>query len=158
MSFKLDSNNTGFKPLEKGEYEVFVQSVANEVSKAGNLMVQVNYIVRDDVEQAGKGQLIKFDNFVQTDAAMWRVNQASQAAGMDMDKEYKDIYEWGEDFKHRAVRVVVDHREWNGNVYPEVKQFLPSVYGGTYTPKEEDNSPLVSEGNPVDISDDDLPF
>lgn len=156
MAFKLDKENTGFKPLEEGEYEVYPVAFAKEVAKnSGNKLAQFNYIVRDDVDQPSKGQKIRFDNFVETEAAMWRVNQASEAVGLDMDKDYASIYEWAEDFKGKAVRVVVGHREYNGKTFPEVKSFKESAYGGEHTP-EEDNKP--KEAEKINIKDDDLPF
>lgn len=162
MGLKLDKNNTGFKILPEGEYEVYPIAFAREKIKsgpnAGAKMAQFNYIVRDDVDQEGKGQEIRFDNFMELKNTLWRVNQASDAAGMDMEKEYEDIYEWAEDFKHRAVRVTVSHRTYNGKTYPQVDSFAPSLYGGTYVPKEEKDSNPVASGEPVEINDDDLPF
>lgn len=161
MAFKLDKNNTGFKPLEKGEYEVYPHKLAKETAKSGNKMAQFNYIIRDDVDQEGKGQEIRFDNFVESENSLWRLNQASEAANMDMEAEYEDIWAWGEAFKNKAVRVVVGHREYQGKTYPQVESFKPSLYGGEYEGKEEkDTTGSVPKNNeqPIDISDDDLPF
>lgn len=159
MAFKIDKNNTGFKIIEPGEYEVFPTVFAKEVSLNGNLMAQFNYIIRDDVDQPFKGQKIRFDNFVETEGALWRVNQASVAAGLPEDKEYDSIYEWAEDFLNKAVRVRVGHREYNGKKYPQIEEFMPSRYGGEYVPKDEAaNEPLKADNEPIDIDDDDLPF
>ena len=159
MSFKLDKNNTGFKPIEAGEYEVYPIKVSKTTSQNGNKMVTFNYIIRDDIDQPFKGQELRFDNFVETAGAMWRVNLASVNANMDMDKEYADIYEWADDFLYKAIRVRTGIREFNGNKYPQINDFMPSRYGGTYTPPEElANNPFAEEGKPVDIQDDDLPF
>lgn len=158
--FNLDPKNTGFKIIEEGEYEVFPIKFARETAKStGNRMAQFNYIIRDDVDQDFKGQEIRFDNFVETPNSMWRVNQAGIAAGLDTEKSYADIYEWAEDFLYKAVRVYVGHREYNGRTYPEIREFMPSRYGGEYVPpkEEKDNNPF-DIGQPIDIEDDDLPF
>src|SRR6185437_12498971 len=102
---KLDRENTGFKPIEPGEYEVYPTVFAKETASSGNKMAQFNYVIRDDVDQPGKGQEIRFDNFVETPNALWRVNQASEAAGLEMDKEYDSVWDWGADFVNKAVRV-----------------------------------------------------
>lgn len=168
MAFKLDKNNTGFQILPEGEYEVFPHVFAKETAQtSGNKMAQFNYIVRDDVDQPGQGQEIRFDNFVDTPAALWRVNQASEAAGLDMEKEYDDVWDWAEDFVNKAVRVKVGHRTYNDKTYPEIKEFMPSRYGGEFEGKKDDapanantfNEPgHVKDGASLDISDDDLPF
>lgn len=169
MAFKLDADNTkGFKLLPEGEYEVYPTVFDKETAKSGNKMAQFNYTIRDDIDQEGQGTEIRFDNFVQTEGALWRINQASVAAGLDMDKEYGDdfVWEWAEDFVNKAVRVVVGHRTYNGKTFPEVREFLPSMYGGEYAgkPKTEGAAntgtadPFAKDGEPIDISDDDLPF
>lgn len=160
MALKLDKDNTGFKPIEPGEYEVYPHKLAKEVAKkSGNKMAQFNYIIRDDVDQPSKGQEVRYDNFVETPDALWRVNQASEAAGLDMDKEYKDIHQWGEDFLFNAVRIRVGHREYNGNQYAEVKEFMPSRYPGKLSKTEaKKNDAVENDAEPIEISDDDLPF
>lgn len=161
MSLKLDASNTGFSVIEEGEYEVYPNAFAKETAQSsGNKMAQFNYIVRDDVDQPHKGQLIRFDNFVETSGALWRINQASEAAGLDMSKEYPGgVWEWAEDFVNKAVRVRVGHREYDGRIYPEINEFMPSRVGGVYVPKDEDAAnPVAAQGTEIEIEDDDLPF
>lgn len=160
---KLDKNNTGFSLLPEGEYEVYPTVFAKETAKTtGNKMAQFNYTVRDDVDQEGKGQEVRFDNFVESDGALWRINQASDAAGLDMDKEYDSVWDWAGDFVNKAVRIVVGHREYNGRTFPEVKEFKPSLYGGEYVaadkPAAAGATTAKAAAEPIDISDDDLPF
>jgi len=161
---RLDKDNTqGFTLLPEGEYEVYPVAFAKETAQSsGNKMAQFNYTVRDDVDQEGKGEMIRFDNFVETDGALWRINQASEAAGLDMDKEYPEgVWQWAEDFVNKAVRVVVGHRTYNGRTFPEVREFKPSLYGGTYTPPAKEaggSAATATPTEPIDISDDDLPF
>jgi hypothetical protein len=152
MAFKLDASNKGgdFQQIEKGEYEVYPVAFEKSLSSNGNEMFTFNYVIRDDVEQAFKGREIRFDRFVVTDAAMWRINQASDSAGLDMNKDYADGEAWANDFKNKAVRVIVDHEERNGKTYAVVKGFKKSEVGGT----RSDNSP----SGQIDISDEDLPF
>lgn len=181
MGLKIDKNNTGFKALEAGTYEVYpVAFDATTAKSSGNNMAVVNYLVRDDVEQAGQGQEIRFDNFVETDAALWRMNQAGTASHMDEDKEYESIHEWAADFMGRPIRVDVKLTERNGRQYPEVAGFKESLAGGFMSPqkmeeykakkagnavgnaKPKKDDPFKADANanaaPVDISDDDLPF
>ena len=158
MAFKLDKNNTGFQIIEEGVYEVYPTVYAITKSQSGNEMAQFNYVIRDDVDQKFKGQQIRYDNFVDTEGAHWRINQASKAAGLDMEKEYDSIEEWAKDFVNKAICVRVGHREYNGKVYPEIREFLPSQVGGTYTLVEKPNNDLSKQDDDISIGDDDLPF
>jgi hypothetical protein len=74
MSLKFDSKKAEgtFTLLPEGEYEVFILAIDHKYSTTGNEMLVVNYKVRDDYEQEGKGQEIRFDNFVNTEKAHWR--------------------------------------------------------------------------------------
>lgn len=162
MGFNMDPENTGFKQLEEGWYEVYPHKMDKKPARSGNKMAVVNYIVRDDVEQAGQGQEIRFDNFVETPNAMWRVNQAGLAAGISKDEHFEDIYEWADRFKFQAVRVKV---KINADGYPEVSEYAESMYGGQMQQEqgqqEQSQQPsLASNDEPdgVDLSDDDLPF
>lgn len=141
-------NTGGFEPIAKGEYEVFPVAFEASVSQAGNEMVQFNYVIRDDVEQKFGGRELRFDRFVASDKAMWRINQASVAADLDMNEEYDALADWAKAFKFKAVRVYVDQETNNGKTYAVVKSFKKSEIGGEHT--ELDNS--------LDISDEQLPF
>jgi hypothetical protein len=147
---KLDENNIGgdFTPITPGEYEVFPVAFEVSTSQAGNPRIQFNYVIRDDVEQEFKGRELRYDNFTVTDNAMWRINQASKAAGLDMSKDFATPEDWAQEFKNKAIRVTVGQRTYNGKTYPEVKGFKPSGVGGVRV----ENAPTI------DISDDDLPF
>lgn len=159
MALKINHDNAEFKILPEGEYEVFPIVYEKRVARSsGNKMVTFNYIVRDDFDQEGKGQEIRYDNFVESPGALWRIDQASKAAGIEDGAEYEDIYDWAEDFIYKAIRVRVGHREYNGKVYPEVQAFLPSLIGGEYTPPKAVAVEPAGESNTVDVSDDDLPF
>lgn len=154
MGFKVDHSNVGgeFGPLPAGEYEVFPSVFDSKVSSSGNNMVTFNYLVRDDVEQEGKGKEIRFDNFVETDAAMWRINAASKAANLEHGKDYDSLVDWASDFKGKSVRVVVKIEEYTNNQGDKkqkntITAFKESQVGGS----------LASEPSLV-VDDESLPF
>ena len=92
-----------------------------------------------------RGRKILYDNFTVTENAMWRFHQASKAAGFPNGMKFKDHIEWANAFLNKPVRLVVGEREHNGKTYPEVKGFKLS----------EASAP---NADPVNISDDDVPF
>ncbi|MEX3713622.1 DUF669 domain-containing protein [Cytobacillus horneckiae] len=144
--FKVDhSKGDGFEVVKPGEYEVMVVNYELKQASSGNNMVVVDYEIRSDVDQPCQGQKILFDNFVVTDKAMWRFQQASKAAGFPDGIEFSSYAEWAKAFLNKSLRIVVSERtDNNGKKWPQVDSFK------------------VSEANAPDsgtkISDDDVPF
>ncbi|WP_125703748.1 DUF669 domain-containing protein [Lacticaseibacillus daqingensis] len=131
MSFTFDASNTGIKPLEDGEYEVYPSAWALEEAKTtGNRMIQMNYTVRGDVQQAGQGAEVRYDNFVLVDSSMWRANALTAAVGGFSDRyDFGSAENWAEMMLGRPVRVRVEQTvQNNGKTYPEVKFFMPSNF------------------------------
>jgi single-stranded DNA-binding protein len=157
MGFKIDYNNTGAEPVKPGEYEVVPSAYDISTSTNGNQKVTFNYEIRSDVDQPAQGQEIRYDNFTVTDNAMWRFNQAAKAVGIP-DGLDMDATKFAEAFKGKPLRVVVGEREYNGNKYPQVKLFKESEASGKPNIQNSKDDPFASDGKPIDISDDDLPF
>ncbi|GLJ03541.1 MULTISPECIES: DUF669 domain-containing protein [Bacillus] len=134
-----------FEPIKPGEYEATVINFECKTAATGNERLVVDYEIRSDVEQPCQGQKILYDNFTVTENAMWRFHQASKAAGFPHGMKFKDHIEWANAFLNKPVRLVVGEKEHNGKKYPEVKGFKPS----------EASAP---KADPVNISDDDVPF
>jgi hypothetical protein len=144
--FKVDhSKGDGFEVVKPGEYEVTVVNYEMKQSTTGNNMVVVDYEIRSDVDQPCQGQKILFDNFVVTDKAMWRFQQASKAAKFTDGLEFKSYKEWADAFLNKPLRLVVSEREGNnGKKYPQVDSFKVS----------EASAP----NNSIEITEDDVPF
>ncbi|MGS0929527.1 DUF669 domain-containing protein [Bacillus safensis] len=144
--FTVDhSKGDTFEPIKPGEYEATVMHFEEKTAASGNKRLVVDYEIRSDVEQPCQGQKILYDNFTVTENAMWRFQQASKAAGFPNGMKFKDHIEWANAFLNKPVRLVVGEREHNGKTYPEVKGFKLS----------EASAP---NADPVNISDDDVPF
>jgi hypothetical protein len=149
-----------FTLLPEGEYEVFISEIDVEYSKAGNEMLSVNYTVRDDVEQEGKGQKIRYDRFTNTENAHWRFHALNKALKAEAGASWADFKEWKDYLKGKAVRVVVKHVEATfgknaGKVFPEVQGFKESTVGGEMK-LSVTGDPF--QGGSIDIQDEDLPF
>lgn len=144
--FKIDhSKGDGFEVVKPGEYEVTVINYELKQASSGNNMVVVDYEIRSDVDQPCQGQKINFDNFVVTEKAMWRFQQASKAAGFPNGIEFSSFAEWAKAFVNKSLRVVVSQREdQNGKKWPQIDSFKPSEVSAPNTE--------------IKISDDDVPF
>lgn len=151
-------------------------------------MIQLNYFIRDDVQQAGAGQEIRFDNFVVTPNSQWRFNALAKEVGTPQGYDFGSPEGWAKAMMGRPVRVVVAmEASTNGKEYPRVKSFKPSQVQMTTQPvfkqnKQEQVSnaanslnnqfgsqpsqpqqnfnqdPFANNGQNISIDDDDLPF
>lgn len=126
--FTVDYNKAGneFELIEKGEYEVTVINYELKKATTGNNRVTVDYEIRSDVEQKHKGQKILYDNFTITEKALWRIHAISKAAKFPNGIEYSTYKEWADNLINKNLIIVVGHKEYNGNTYPEVRSFKES--------------------------------
>lgn len=165
MALKFDSKKAEgtFTLLPEGEYEAFISEIDHGFSSSENEMLTVNYTIREDVDQEGKGQKLRFDRFVNTEKAHWRFHALNKALKVDEGAEWEDFAEWQHFIKGKAVRVVVKHEEAEfgknaGKIFPVVTGFKASTVGGELTFSKVDNDPFANTGGQIDITDDDLPF
>jgi hypothetical protein len=142
---KLNLNkdaNKEFEQITAGDYEVTVLNF--ETKKVGDKnVISVDYEIRSDVDQEFKGQKIRFDDFFCTERALWKIENASIAAGFTEEEATFEKYtEWAKRYVGKNLCVNVGLREHNGKYYPEVKKYMPSAV----------------EAPEYEISDDDTPF
>lgn len=126
MSFTFDENNAGVEQIKPGEYEVYPNAYSVDVARSGNQVIQLNYFIRDDVQQPSAGQDIRYDNFTVTANAQWRFNALAKAVGTPQGFDFGTPEGWAKAMMGKPVRVVVGmekdlkdkNKEW-----PRVKSF-----------------------------------
>lgn len=128
MKIDYSMADSGAKVLP-GEYEVKVVNYEVKTSTSGNQCVQLDYEIRNDVNQDCQGLKILYDNFTFTDSAMWRICAAAKAAGIPDGFEIPDEHpeQFGEAMKNRYLKLVVQDRTYNDKTYPSVKEFWPTA-------------------------------
>jgi len=134
MAIKLNLNrdlNGEFEQITPGEYEVTVCNYEAKVVGDKNV-ISVDYEIRADVDQAGKGQKIRFDQFYCTEKALWKIENASIAAGFSEEEAEFDKYtEWAKSLLHKQLRVEVELEQSYKDAsksYPKVKKYLPTQH------------------------------
>lgn len=120
--------NKEFEQITPGEYEV---KVANyEAKSVGDKnVISVDYEIRGDVDQPFKGQKIRFDDFFCTERALWKIENASIAAGFtEAEAEFEKYTEWANTYLNKNLRVEIKlEKANNGNEYPRVAKYMPSA-------------------------------
>lgn len=130
--------------ITPGEYEVFVSNFEGKQVGDKNV-ISVDYEIRDDVDQPFKGLKIRFDDFFCTEAALWKIENASIAAGFtEEEAEFEKYSDWAKTFLNKKLRVVVKmEANRDGKEYPRVKYY---------------NKSKVAPTEAIEIDDSQLPF
>jgi len=145
MTIKLNLNkkvDEGFEQLKPGTYEVTVVNFEPRIAGDKNI-ISVDYEIRSDVDQEFKGRKIRKDDFFCTENALWKIENASIAAGFtEQEAEFEKYSDWAKRYvgKQLAVEIYIEDR--NGFKNERVKRYIPTAY------------PVA----PTEVSEDDLPF
>ncbi|MFC3212698.1 DUF669 domain-containing protein [Planomicrobium okeanokoites] len=147
MAIKLNLNQEvkeAPQQIKAGEYEVTATNFDTKVVGDKNV-ISFEYEIRDDVEQEFQGRKIFQDDFFCTEKALWKIENASIAAGFtEEESEFEKYTEWAKAFLNKKLRLVVKYEEANnGKEYLRVKYY---------------NKSRVAPPAPVDIDESELPF
>lgn len=162
MAFKVDgSKATSFEILPDGEYEVFITGAAKAIAKSGTEGVGLILTVRDDVDQNGAGRKVRHTVWI-TDKTEGMLQSFLVACQIPDGEEFDSIEDIAEGVKALPVLVRLG-KSRNNPDFNEVKSFKKSMIGGFYEGEEEAlPAPKANtaslDNQPIDISDDDLPF
>ena len=129
---KLNLNrdlNKEFEQIEPGEYEVTACNFEARTAGDKNI-ISFDYEIRADVDQPGKGQKIRFDDFFCTEKALWKIENASIAAGFtEAEASFEKYGDWAKAFLNKNLRVEVELEPSYKDPekkFPKVKRYLPS--------------------------------
>lgn len=178
---------TGNSVLPKGEYEVFAKQERGFKAKTGTIGTEFIFVVRRDVDQKGGGKHI-WHSFFHTDRTVDILQSFAKALQMPNGAEYNSREEWAQDVLMRPVRAVVDVEEYEHKGQKKkknvIKFFKPSELPGigidvelhkkdleekqpvpvkkaSAAPsmqKVAQADPFADDGQPLDISEEDMPF
>ena len=96
--------------IPAGEYEMYVKSLAYDVTQGGSERLALALVIRDDIEQDCTGRMM-FDSMWLSEAALpyteRKLNQLCAACDIDDGREYASWDLLGMDLAGRFVRVKV---------------------------------------------------
>lgn len=181
MDYSQASEGNG--DIQDGVYECVINRFGFDHFKDREF-IKFDLIVRNDVPQKYQNKHI-FDNFYpKKDTgkyAMGYIYMIGVKAAMQDGKKYADVAAMLADYTGHAVKVTVKNEEYNGKTYPHIKKWEPTAFpqiqhrwkDSRATSASSSNSsssepvqanqtntanPFVNNGQPIDVSDDDLPF
>lgn len=136
-----------------GEYRAVIRSVEQRVSQAGRPYLEWSIAVQYN----GREVPIRHGTPL-SGGAVWRLAQLLNAVGINVQGGLVDF-----DTSHvlgREVVVTIEHREWDGQMRPEIVRIAP-VSGATPSapvagqapppPPASGQSPVVTVGGEVDV-------
>jgi hypothetical protein len=149
--------------IEEGTYEVIVHKAFEDVAKSGTMFINLQLVVRNDVDQKYKNKYIFASIWQSKQTGEYHkgmLNTVAKALRIENGKRYNSLEELLNDFVNRTARVTVKHEEYNGNVNARVKAWEQSRYqtcNHQFKDSSNSNSGFNLDGfTPVDDSD--LPF
>ena len=173
---KLDFENTfeGYQKIEDGVYEVIIDHAKEDATPSGAEFTNFQMTIRNDLDQPFKNQKV-WERVFKAKATgkynMMMFNTIGKAAGLQSGKVYNSFDELLEDYRGKPVQVYVENEtsEYNGKTYENlnVKQWkqtkFPDVQHQWKQSNDSNNQfnnadPFQNNGQPTDISDNDLPF
>ncbi len=143
------SNGASVNPLRPGEYPAQIIQVQVKFSKCGT---HERHSLRVRVEDAANDHWEDFwENLTFSEKAMWKVEQALQAVGLDAGAECEVLPEhWVE----KRCRVQLAERE--GRL--EIKRWLPAQRAKALLVRKTPDALNRLRAMPAPAGDDDLPF
>lgn len=158
--FKIDYNETNeYELIEEGEYEVVVGQAVENATPSGAMYLDIQLVVRNDIQQKFQNQRIFHKVFQKKDTGEYNmgfINVMAKAFQIPDGKQYNTLFDLLDDFKGRAARIEVAHREYNEKKYPNVnKWYLTSFSQINHKWKDEG---VKIEGFTETTTNDDVPF
>lgn len=182
--FDLDySEATDFQTVSDGTYEAVINGLKEDTTKSGAQFINVDMIIRNDIEaNAFKDQHVFRRIFAKKDTGKYpkgMLMSLGKAAALPNKKHFTDLNDYFDQLYRRPILITVKNEtsEYQGKTYEntnikkwEVSKFQQvahkfkadaidkaavSVQGGV---NAASNGPFASNGEAIDISDDQLPF
>jgi hypothetical protein len=153
--------------ITPGKYEVFVTegSYRAEAGKTPNINLQL--VVRSDIEQEYKGRKV-FHTFwisdkseAKREACLNMMQSFINKIGAPDGVNFETPEQWIEFTLGKPITAQIEVEEYNGKERNIIKYFNVSDQQGQAVQqeeKQESNDPFKNDGQPIDITDEDLPF
>ncbi|MDR2833645.1 MAG: DUF669 domain-containing protein [Streptococcaceae bacterium] len=165
MAFKFDySEVKEFQELQEGFYEVVCQSAEEKETNNGKKYIQLDLVVRNDVNQSGQNLHHWHSMFRMKDG---RYHQGvlmglGSSFGISDQKEFNTFEDMLREFHGKAAKMKLRKETYNGETNLRVHYFnktaFPQINHKWKEMVPSNSFPSHASEMPIDVSDDDLPF
>ena len=114
-----------YEVLPEGTYEVYVDAYDMPEQMGDYERSSILLKIRDDIEQDSKNRVI-YVNLNTNPNIAWKLSKIAVAAGVPAGTDFDTFIDYLGALRGASMKVVVKHREYNGKIYPDVKQFYPT--------------------------------
>lgn len=170
--FDLDFSEIKDIIVADGKYEVVVNSVAEDATKGGTQFINLDLIIRNDIKNQSFANAHIFARVFKSKQngkyPKRMIFTIARATGMPDKTHFESLEDFFQKLWHRPALVTVKNEksEYNGKTYEHVnvKRWEISKFPEVQHKFKESNKetgstdPFANGGQPIDISDDDLPF
>lgn len=168
MGFTVDTNNVPENNggiMTEGDYEVVIAKVEEKTANSGSVSVQIELVVRNDVNQSYKNKHIWYqiwDTQKTRETGMYakNINNISKHAGIQNGATFNSIDDWGRFLYGKPLLATVKHDTYNGKTREKV-----TFIGASKSPQclhqwnaTGSNNSANDTGTVPVSKDDDLPF
>jgi hypothetical protein len=146
------NNKSGeFTPIPEGTYEAIIKEVEVTKSSAGNDMIKMTLVIRDDVkQQAGKRKI--WDYLVSSEKAKWKFQQVAKALKIPEGTNIATLQDFAKAVLYSSVKITIKHRQEEYNGETKTRESI-AVYESTDIPLNASaNDPFASTPAPTNNS------
>ncbi|MCQ2486105.1 MAG: DUF669 domain-containing protein [Clostridia bacterium] len=175
MAFTMDYSDVKEAPplLPKGDYEVIIKTAEEKKTSSGKEQISLNMVVRNDVDQKYQNRGVFFNTFKRVEPteqdkqvqgySFKTIMRLAKMTDIPSGKAYNNVSEMLADMVNKCVRITVDHREYNGKTYEDVKYINETKFAEckhVYKEKSDNNSAApAAQMEPInDVSEEEIPF
>lgn len=156
--FKFDEENasTGFELVAEGKYEATIVNAVAGLTVSKDPKITVDFEIRSDVPQAHQGAKILFNTFTFShEVAVKIVNSLLKSCGFPHGQDFKGPEDMANKLIGKHLQITIKHEQYD-KVVDGVKEKRTAAKAKYYDASTI--NPPASQGSPIVVGDDDLPF
>lgn len=185
--FDLDYNAaTDFQQVSDGTYEVVINGLKEDATQSGAQYINVDTIIRNDIQgQPFQNNHVFRRIFAKKETGQYpkgMLFSLGKAAGIPDGTHFKDLNDYMDQLYHKPLMIRVKNetseyqgktyentniKEWKVSKFPkvahkfkaeELEKAIDQAVDQAQKGLAEQHDPFQNTGEPIDISNDDLPF
>lgn len=140
------AGNGEFQTISEGRYQAIIKEAEVTKSSAGNDMIKVTVVIRDDVAQTFAKR--KVWDYIVPEKAKWKAQQVAKAVGIENGKSIATIQEFAKEILFKPVTITIKHEKDTYNGEEKIREKI-SYYDVPEAPaRAQENDPFSTSEIP----------